>query len=364
MIISEITSFLETIAPPSLQESYDNAGLICGNSNWECTGALICLDSIESVVDEAIANKCNLIIAHHPIVFSGLKKINGKNYIERTLIKAIKNDIAIYAIHTNLDNVYNGVNARICDKLGIENRSILVPKQNIKKLSTFCPNDEVETLKNALFETGAGAIGKYSECSFSTEGSGTYKPNDGANPSSGEVGIRSNAAETKIEVIFPSYLERSLIANLKKAHSYEEVAYDIVSLDNSNQQIGSGMIGDLPQPMALMDFLERVKKEMNANVIRYTAPVKKEVQRIAVCGGSGAGFLGAAIGQNADVFVTADFKYHQFFDADQSIVIADIGHFESEQFTSYLLHELLSQKFPTFALLLTKTITNPINYYT
>jgi len=363
MIISEITSFLETIAPPSLQESYDNAGLICGKASWNCTGALICLDSIESIVDEAIERGCNLIIAHHPIVFTGLKKINGKNYIERTIIKAIKNDIAIYAIHTNLDNVYSGVNDRICDRLGIDNRRILIPKSNIKKLTTFCPRDEVETLKNALFEAGAGSIGKYSECSFSSEGSGTYKPNEGAKPSEGKIGERSNAAETKIELIFPSHLEGSLIKNLKEAHSYEEVAYDIVSLDNSNQEVGTGMIGELSEPIPLMDFLARIKEQMKAEVIRYTAPTKKEVQRIAVCGGSGAAFLGAAIAQKADVFLSADFKYHQFFDADQNIVIADIGHFESEQFTSDLIHELLSQKFPTFALLLTKKITNPINYY-
>ena len=245
------------------------------------------MDSLESIVDEAIANKYNLIIAHHPIVFRGLKKINGKNYIERTIIKAIKNDIAIYAIHTNLDNVYAGVNARICDKLGIQNRSVLIPKSNLKKLSTFCPPAEVETLKSALFETGAGAIGKYSECSFTTQGSGTYKPNEGANPSEGEVGKRSNAEETKIEVIFPAYLEATLVNNLKAAHSYEEVAYDIYSLTNSNQENGTGMIGDLAEPIPIDEFLEKIKVQMKASVIRHTAKTKKMVQRIAVCGGSG-----------------------------------------------------------------------------
>jgi dinuclear metal center YbgI/SA1388 family protein len=363
MKLKEITTYLESVAPLSYQESYDNAGLICGDENMEITAALICLDSTEAVIDEAIAQGCNLVIAHHPIVFSGIKKLNGKNYIERVLIKAIKNNIAIYASHTNLDNILNGVNAKICEKLGLQDCSILTPQKNLlKRLITFCPAENAEAVRNAVFDAGAGTIGNYNECSFNTSGIGTFKALKGADPHIGEIGKRFSGEEIKMEFIYRSFQESKVITSLLKAHPYEEVAYDLVPLTNADKEMGAGMIGELPAEMAEMDFLQHLKSAMNTGCIRYTSLNGKKVKKIAVCGGSGSFLLNEAIASHADVFVTADFKYHQFFDAENRLIIADIGHYESEQFTMELFYEILKKKFSTFALQLTKINTNPIKY--
>lgn len=363
MKLREITSHLESIAPLAYQESYDNAGLICGNQDMDITGAVICLDSTEAVIDEAIANKCNLIIAHHPIVFSGLKKFNGKNYVERVIIKAIQNNIAIYAAHTNLDNVFNGVNAKIAEKIGLINCSILSPQYNtIKKLVVLCPDDKASIVRSALFEAGAGAIGNYDECSFNTNGIGTFRAGEGTNPYVGEKGKQHQEKETKIEVIYPGYLESKLLKALFLSHPYEEVPFDLISLSNPNNMVGAGMIGELKAEMDETDFLNHLKKTMKAEGIRYTALRGKKVKKVAICGGSGSFLLGNAKSSGADVFVTADFKYHQFFDAENQLIIADIGHYESEQYTMELFYEILSRKFTTFALHLSKINTNPINY--
>ena len=364
MKLKEIISVLENVAPSSLQEEYDNAGLLTGNDQMEITGALICLDSTEQVIDEAIQRKCNLVIAHHPIIFSGLKKINGKNYIERIIIKAIKHDIAIYAIHTNLDNVYAGVNKKICEKLGLINLRILAPsKGKLKKLVTFIPISHLESVRAAVFQTGAGHIGNYEECCFVSPGEGTFKANEGSNPFRGSIGIRHHEQESRLELIYESHQESAILSALKASHPYEEVAYDCYALTNSNQMIGSGMVGELPDSKPFEQFMFHLKSTMLTNCIRHTKPISSQVKKIAVCGGSGSFLLPQAIASDADVFVTSDFKYHQFFDADQRIVIADIGHYESEQFTGELLYDLLKEKFPTFAVRLTETNTNPVHYY-
>jgi dinuclear metal center YbgI/SA1388 family protein len=363
MKLKELTDHLESIAPLTYQESYDNAGLICGNSDMDITGAIICLDSTEAVIDEAIAMGCNLVIAHHPIVFSGLKKFNGKNYVERVIIKAIKNDIAIYAAHTNLDSVSNGVNAKIAEKLGLINCKILAPsKGNLKKLNTFCPVDKAEEVRSALFEAGCGSIGNYSECSFNTTGIGTFKAGSAAKPYIGDLEIQHQETESRIEVIYPNHIEGKVLKALFAAHPYEEVAFDLIQLSNSNKEVGSGMIGELEKECSELDFLKDVKLKMKAGSVRYTPLLNKTVKKVAICGGSGSFLLKDAIASGADVFVTADFKYHQFFDAENRLVIADIGHFESEQYTSELFYEILKKKFNTFALHLSKINTNPINY--
>ena len=363
MKIRDVIAELEQLAPISLQESYDNAGLIVGDSNWEFKGAVVCLDSIESVIDEAISQNVNMVIAHHPIVFSGLKKINGKNYIEKIIIKAIKNDIAIYAIHTNLDNVYHGVNGKIASKLGLVNTQILAPKPNlVNKLITFVPKADLEKVRKAMFDAGAGKIGNYSDCSFNVEGFGTFKGGESATPHVGEVGKLHTEEEVKVEVVFSSYQKSKVVNALKKAHPYEEVAYDIVQLDQVNQQIGSGMIGELTEEMDSIEFLNFLKREMKADGIRYTELTSKRIKKVALCGGAGSFLLRNAIARKADIFITGDFKYHQFFDADGKIIIADIGHYESEQFTIELLGEYLSEKFPTFAFHFSRINTNPINY--
>jgi len=364
MKISTITSFLESLAHPSLQESYDNAGLITGSPSWECTGIICSLDATEDVVKEAIAKNCNLIVAHHPIIFGGLKKINGKNYVEQTIIAAIKNDIAIYAIHTNLDNVIDGVSGKMAAMLGLKNISILSPKVGLlKKLFTFVPIDKAGPVRNAIFEAGGGHIGNYSECSFNGEGIGTFKASEGTNPYVGKVGERHAENELKVEVIFPAWLENKIIAAMKAAHPYEEVAYDVVALSNNHQLVGSGVVGELPEELEERDFLSKVKHVFNVPVIRHSPRLGKKIKKVALCGGAGSFLISKALAAGADAFVTADMKYHEFFDAEGRLLIADIGHYESEQFTISLLQEVLEQKFPTFAVLKTGVETNPVRYF-
>lgn len=364
MRIKEIVQYLESIAPPSYQESYDNVGLITGESSWECTGVLTTLDCTEAIVKEAVAKNVNLIVAHHPIVFKGLKKINGKNYVEQTIIAAIKNDIAIYAIHTNLDNVIDGVNARIADKIGLVNRRILAPKSGeLYKLATFAPHDQAEKVRAALFAAGAGSIGNYGECSFNVAGEGTFKASEGSNPFVGNIGERHTEPETRIEVVFPKYLKNKIVGALLSAHPYDEVAYDIYLLENEYAHVGSGLVGELEQPVSEQAFLQLLKQQFGLTVVRHTELLGKNIQKVALCGGAGSFLTGAAIGSGADIYVTGDVKYHEFFDAEGKIILADIGHFESEQFTIDLLFDYLRTKFPTFALLKSDVKTNPVYYF-
>ncbi|MGN6213465.1 Nif3-like dinuclear metal center hexameric protein [Parafilimonas sp.] len=364
MKIAEIIDHLETIAPPALQEDYDNAGLITGNAYWICTGVLCTLDATEAVVEEAKASGCNLIVAHHPIVFRGLKKINGKNYVEQTIINAIKNDIAIYAIHTNLDNIMAGVNNKIADKLGLQNRQVLLPKENmLMKLFTFAPTDHAEKVRSALFDAGAGDIGNYSECSFNAAGKGTFKAGGNTHPFVGEPNIRHTEDEVKIEVIFPFYLQQKILSALLETHPYEEVAYDIILLSNQYSNIGSGLTGELDEEKSETDFLAAIKKTFGLSVIKHTPLLQKPVKKVAVCGGAGSFLINKAKASGADFYITSDIKYHEFFDADGKMVIADIGHWESEQFTTELLYDILQAKFPNFAVLKTKTVTNPVHYF-
>jgi dinuclear metal center YbgI/SA1388 family protein len=362
--IAEIISFLESLAHPSLQEHYDNAGLITGHPGWDCTGMLISLDATEEVINEAIEKKCNLVVAHHPIIFGGLKKINGNNYVERAVIAAIKKDIAIYAIHTNLDNVKDGVNGRMAKMLGLEDVNVLSPKQEtLKKLFTFVPSDHAEKVRNVLFEAGAGHIGNYSECSFNATGTGTFKGMQGTHPFVGKVGERHSEEELKIEVVFPFFLEKKIMAALFAAHPYEEVAYDLVQLSNNYQDIGSGAIGRLENPVEPKAFLSHLKDIFKVPVIRHTKYGDNPIQNVAVCGGAGSFLISSALASEADIFITGDMKYHEFFDAEDRMIIADIGHYESEQFTIDLLQEVLEQKFPTFAVLKTTVNTNPVHYF-
>jgi dinuclear metal center YbgI/SA1388 family protein len=364
MKISEIILFLESFAHSSLQENYDNAGLITGDAGWQCSGIVCSLDATEEVVKEAVQKKCNLIVAHHPIIFGGLKKINGKTYVERAIITAIKNDIAIYAIHTNMDNVIQGVNGKMAAMLGLKNVSILSQRENaLKKLFTFVPIDKASLVRNAIFETGGGHIGNYSECSFNAEGIGTFKAGENTNPYVGESGKLHQENEVKIEMVFPSFLENKMVAALKAAHPYEEVAYDIMSLSNKHGGIGSGITGDLASELTGKDFLSLLKDVFNVPVIRHTAILNLRIKKVALCGGAGSFLISKALAAGVQAYVTADIKYHEFFDAENRMIIADIGHYESEQFTIDLLVEVLGQKFPTFAVLKTEVKTNPVQYF-
>ena len=364
MKIVDLTAVIEKYAAPELQEDYDNAGLITGNSWWDCSGVLCTLDVTVEVVKEARENNCNLIIAHHPIIFRGLKKINGRSYVEQVVIEAIKNDIAIYAAHTNLDNIVLGVNGMIARKLDLKNIAILQPKNKmLRRLITFAPADKAEQVRNAVFAAGAGHIGKYSECSFNSDGTGTFKAGEGADPYVGEVGERHSERETKIEIVYPFYLENQVVKALIDIHPYEEVAYDIFTMDNVHFGIGAGVIGELEEPKEEKNFLKFIRERFKAEGIRHTPLLGKPIKKVAVCGGAGSFLIKRAVQQDADIYITADVKYHEFFEAEGKLVLADIGHYESEQFTIDLIHDLLAEKFPTFAVLKTKVNTNPVKYF-
>jgi dinuclear metal center YbgI/SA1388 family protein len=365
MQISTIIGHLESIAPPAYQESYDNAGLLTGGAGWECTGVLTTLDTTEEVVLEAVARGCNLIVSHHPIIFGGLKKINGKNYIEKAVIAAIKHDIALYAIHTNLDNmVTEGVNGRIAEKLGLVGGRPLLPKEStLQKLFCFVPTTHLEPVRQAIFAAGAGHIGGYSECSFAGAGTGTFKGGEGSQPFVGQPGVRHEEKEARLEVILPAVLSRSVVQALIAAHPYEEVAYDLVPLANVHPGIGSGLIGELPEEMGEIALLDRIKEVFGLAVVRHTRLTGRGVRTVAVCGGAGSFLIPKALAAGVNFYITSDVKYHEFFDANGQLVIADIGHFESEQFTIDLLFEVLREKFRNFAILKSDIKTNPVNYY-
>ncbi len=366
MKLIEIIEYLEIVVPLSYQEGYDNSGLLVGDKNMSVKSILTCLDCTEDIIDEAINNKCNLIISHHPIIFNPLKKITNSNYNERIIFKAIKNDIAIYSMHTNLDNIEGGVSFIFANKIGLLNPEILKKKANtLTQLITYCPTKDVKKLENSLFNTGAGKVGsKYDQCSFTSNGTGSFRPLDEANPYIGSKNIRSSLNEEKLELIFPTYLEKSVIKTLFDNHPYEEVAYQLIRLENRNSTIGSGIIGDLKKEMDVISFFKLLKKEMPCSILKHTGfSNKTKVKKVAFCGGSGVFLLNEAISQKADVYITSDFKYHDFFEVDQRIIAVDMGHYESEQFVPNLISEILKKKFPKLAVILTQINTNPISYY-
>jgi len=364
MKIRDIIDELEQFAPLTLQESYDNAGLLIGNADDECSGALITLDVTEEILQEAISKKFNLIISHHPLIFGGLKKITGSTANERITMKAIKNDLAIYAIHTNLDNVVDGVNAMICEKIGLKQISPLVPGQKqLRKLITYCPVDHADKVRSAIFEAGAGHIGNYDSCSFNSEGTGTFKALEGANPFVGEIDELHHEKEIRIESIFLFHLENKIIQALLAAHPYEEVAYDIYSLENKNQQTGSGMKGVLGQPLSKMGFLQLLKEQFKTGTIRYSDFNDKPIRSVAVCGGAGSFLIQKALSAGVDAFITGDIKYHDFFIPEGRILLADIGHYESEQYTKELLFNRITKIFPTFAVRISEHNTNSVHYF-
>lgn len=362
-LIKEVISYLESIAPKNYQEGYDNSGLIVGNKEKEVSGIICTLDVTEEVVEEARDKNCNLIVAHHPIIFKGLKGLTGKNYVERTVIMAIKHEIAIYAVHTNLDHVHLGVNKKIADKLGLQQPKILAPKKGLlTKLTTFVPLPDTEKVLKAMYEAGAGVIGNYAHCSFKVPGEGTFLPMDNAAPHIGEQGTEEAVNENRVELMFPAHLTQQVLAALKAAHPYEEVAYYLQALENEHQNVGAGMIGKLEVEMEEDEFLQHLKKSMELKVIKHTPLLGKKISKVALCGGTGIFLLGQAKGKGATLFITSDVKYHEFFDAERQIVIVDIGHYESEIYTKELFIDILSQKFSSIALYLTNVVTNPISY--
>ena len=364
MKVQDVINHLEDLAPIAYAEDFDNVGLLVGNKESEVTGILVTLDTLESVVDEAIANNCNLIVSFHPIIFKGLKKITGKTYVERVVLKAIKHDISIFAIHTALDNALQGVNARICDQLGLKNKQILMPQSGtLKRLSTYIPKKDEHVVREALFAAGAGVIGNYKHCSFNIDGTGTFEGNENANPTIGESGTTQFEKETKLSVAFAKHLESKVLKALFDAHPYEEIAYEVITLENKVKDIGMGMMGELDEGMTELAFLDHLKSKMNTPLIRHSTLQGRTIKKVAVLGGSGSFAINAAKGLGVDAYITSDLKYHDFFAAENQLLLADIGHYESEQYTKNLLVEYLTKKIPNFAIILSKTNTNPVKYF-
>ena len=362
--IQEIINHLEQIAPLDYQEKYDNAGLIVGDANHAATGILICLDITEAVLVEAKEKNCNLIIAHHPIIFHPIKKLIGQSHVEKCIIQAIKQDVALYAMHTNLDNLLKGVNKQIAQALKLHNLAVLLPKKNtLSKLVTFVPEQTTDKVLQSLYEAGAGNIGQYTKCSFVEDGIGSFQPAQSAHPHLGKRGKLNKVYEKKIEVAFPTYLEAPIIKALLAVHPYKEVAYSILKLENLHPAIGSGMIGQLEKPLQGEAFLKYLKSTMNLTCIRHSPLIKRPIKNVALCGGAGIFLLQQAIKKQADVLVTADVTYHDFFNAEKKILIADIGHYESEVMTKGLIYELLYKKFTNIAIIPCETLTNPIHYF-
>ena len=363
MKIREIVNALETFAPLPLQDGFDNAGLQIGLTDAEATGALLCLDVTEAVVDEAIARGFNLIVSHHPLIFKGYKSITGRDYVERCIMKAIRNDIVVFSMHTNLDNAPQGVNYKIAEKIGLKNVSILTPKDNmLLKLVTFVPAGKEAEVRNALFEAGCGCIGNYDSCSYNLKGEGTFRAQEGCRPYCGKIGEMHTEPEVRIETIVPEYNKKAAVKALLAAHPYEEPAYDLYPLQNSWNQVGSGMVGYLEEPETESGFLHRIKKIFEVGCVKHSRMSGRLIQKVALCGGAGAFLLPKAVSAHADVFITGEVKYHDYFSYESDILIAEIGHYESEQYTKEILYSIIREMFPTLDVCMTRVNTNPIKY--
>ncbi len=361
--IKDLINFIEEKFPPQVQESYDNSGFILGNKNAEIQGVLLTIDITENVVKEAITKNCNLIISHHPIIFRPLKKITGSNHIERTVIDAIKNDIAIYAAHTSLDNSYNGLNKYIGDKFGLKNQQIILPQNDLLfKLVTFAPIQYAETIRHALFEAGAGHIGNYDSCSYNLEGVGTFRAGEKTNPFVGKKHEIHTEAETRIETICTAINKRNVLKALLSAHPYEEPAYDLYPLANKQNMYGAGIIGELPAEIDEKTFLQELKEKLSIQTIRHSNLLNKKIKKVAICTGAGSFLINSAISQQADVFVSAEFKYNHFIDVQNQLLIVDAGHYETEVFIKNIFYELITKNFSNFAVEFSQDFENPVNY--
>lgn len=363
MKIKEVVDALEMFAPLPLQDGFDNAGLQIGLTDAEAAGALLCLDVTEAVVDEAISLGYNLIVSHHPLIFKGYKSITGKDYVERCIMKAIKHDIVIFSMHTNLDNAPQGVNYKIAEKIGLQNVQILEPKENaLLKLVTFVPVKQAEQVRQALFNAGCGCIGNYDSCSYNLEGKGTFRAGEGTHPFCGKQGELHEEPEVHIETILPAFKKSAVVRALIAAHPYEEPAYDLYPLQNNWSQAGAGVVGELLTPEAEDDFLHRIKHTFEVGCVKHSRTNGRMIRKVALCGGAGAFLLPRAVASGVDVFITGEVKYHDYFSYENSILVAEIGHYESEQYTKEIFYSITREMFPSLSVSMTSVNTNPIKY--
>jgi dinuclear metal center YbgI/SA1388 family protein len=364
MQIKEVVDALERFAPLPLQDGFDNAGMQIGLTEVEATGALLCLDVTEDVIDEAVACGCNLIVSHHPLIFKALKRVTGRGYVERCVMKAIRHGVAIYSAHTNLDNAFGGVNYKIAEKLGLTNVRALEPSNgHLLKLVTFVPTDYADKVRAAMFAAGCGQIGNYDCCSFNQDGYGTFRAHEGCNPFCGSINELHRENEVKIETIVPAYCKDAAVRALLEAHPYEEPAYDIYALQNDWDRVGSGIVGELEEPITELDLLKTLRDKFAVECVKHNSLSGRAIKRVALCGGAGAFLLQNAIKGKADAFITGEIRYHDYFGHDDEILIAEIGHYESEQYTTEILSDVIGRSCPGLRLLKSNINTNPIKYF-
>lgn len=351
MKIEEVIAYLEQKFPLHWQEDFDNCGIQCGDKEREITGVMVCFDLSEKVIEEAIVKNCNMVVSHHPIIYrTGLKKVEPTNRVGKIICKALENKILLYSMHTNMDSGLNGGNVLFAHKLGLENLQVLSPKTDmLKKLVVFVPIEDAIQLREALFEAGAGSLGKYKNCSYNVKGMGTFTPTEGAEPTIGSVGVSEQVAEERIEVVFPAHAQKKIVEVLFKNHPYEEPAFDIIKLENLNNHIGLGRVGEIPEPMEVESFLLFAKQQLNLQVIKYSGNIGKKIKKVAVCGGGGASFVMDALSMGADIYMTGDIKYHDFFLPENKMIVADIGHFEGENFIREIIYNEINDFFTNFA---------------
>ncbi|MDR3129421.1 MAG: Nif3-like dinuclear metal center hexameric protein [Tannerellaceae bacterium] len=361
--IREVLDVLEEFAPLALQESFDNTGIQVGEIGQEVKGVLLCVDVTEDVMDEALVKGCNLVIAHHPLLFKPVKSLRGTTYVERCVMKACKYDMVIYAAHTNLDNLRKGINGWLGKRIGLDNVHILSPKrEGLVKVVTFVPSGHVQKVQDALFATGAGCVGNYDRCSFRHEGLGSFRAQEGAHPFLGKVGKEHVEREERIETVVPVHLQEKILQAVYAAHPYEEPVTDLYPLNNAWEEVGSGIWGDLSAEEDEREFLLRVKELFKIRCIKHSTLRGKPVRRVAVCGGSGAFLIKEAIACGADVLLTGEARYNDYHDVQNRLLLAVTGHYESEACTKDIFRTLLSEKFPTFALHLSEADVNPVKY--
>ena len=360
----EVVKKLESIAPLSYQESYDNSGWITGDPDEEVQAVLVALDLTMEVLEDAIENGENLIITHHPLIFKPISQLVKGDPVQEMLMKAIKHDIMIYAAHTNLDNAWDGVNRELANRIGLQNFRILQSHSDIlKKLVVFVPENYAEDVRSAIFKAGAGNIGDYDSCSYNLQGRGSFRAGENADPFAGEKEEYHFEAEQRIETVVPVHLLDDVLTAMEQAHPYEEVAHDVFPLDNKHDRVGAGALGELPEELPTEDFLQMIKEKLDVKILRYAGNLPDKIKNVAVSGGAGSFLIRDAIGAKADVFITADLKYHDFFQAGNRILLVDAGHFETEQFTKHLIRDLLTENFSNFAVRISQVNTNPVNYF-
>lgn len=363
IICDDIAGFMEEFAPTFLAEDWDNVGLLVGSRSQEVRRVLVCLEVSAKVVEEAVSKKIDLILSHHPMIFKGLKRIVADDFSGGLLYKLIRNNIGVYSAHTNLDVTDHGINEHLADIMGLKNAKNLNPYQSedLYKVVVFVPERDVDRVREAMCSAGAGWLGNYSDCTFMTKGTGTFKPLEGTHPYIGTQGTLEKVDEYRLETVVPKSRMGCVISAMLKAHPYEEVAYDTYLLKLKGKEYGLGKYGSLEVPMSFDAFVRHVKNKLNISTVRLIGQPPKEVQTAAVFCGAFDDNFSAVVRNRIDVLIAGDVKHHTAFDmAAAGICVIDAGHFATERIMVPHLTEILSKKFPELEVIASEVEEDPI----